>query len=103
MSELKGCPFCGGAAKTYYNYQTRFWFIQCGKCKLKFEFAFHDETEAAENWNMRADESAIDKAGRFEKMELCPNCGHSLDPYWAERAEFEQRRKDELKDWGKEK
>lgn len=86
--ELLPCPFCAGSAKTYYNTTTQFWFIQCCRCKLKFEFAFHDDSEAIENWNTRRPAVSDDLKARAEESGHSPANQDSNRDIQAEGDEF---------------
>ncbi len=63
MAELKPCPFCGGAARTYtYNStnkgkEQKLWLCQCVKCRVNYPsliVSCKHESEAVEAWNRRA-------------------------------------------------
>lgn len=55
MSELKGCPFCGGKARVW-NHGYYQWYGKCDECQA--ETCHYDNPYSAANaWNRRAPES----------------------------------------------
>lgn len=68
-SELKPCPFCGGAAHIAREYDPdgfgKFYFVKCSKCRaqsgLKYASNGNDcpifYSEVRSEWNQRTDDS----------------------------------------------
>jgi Lar family restriction alleviation protein len=55
MSELKPCPFCGGAAEAdygYYDYNLHG--VHCSECGAYVSTMKDDPEDAAQMWNRRA-------------------------------------------------
>ena len=62
MNELKPCPFCGGEAEIFEDYEiiTKYVTVRCSKCFAKIQnvtasIYFCAEDKAIEMWNTRAE------------------------------------------------
>lgn len=61
MSELRECPFCGGAASSF---RSGVWSVAC-KCGARSGY-YSTEAEAIAAWNQRATDTEL---GRLRKLE----------------------------------
>ena len=85
VSDLKPCPFCGGAVRMSKSLGGEAWWVDC-RCGAKGTMT-RTEAEAIEAWNHRENKPTGGGGGmRFRKrpvvieaiqLRICPNCGES--------------------------